>query len=59
VLGDGRAVVLKNRGQCIGQILQEVPPVRNLKGIRSTIRDALGVGLSTITRDNLDAGMLA
>lgn len=43
--------------QGIGQIVQEMPPVRDLNGGGRTLADAISVGASTITSDNLDARM--
>lgn len=42
--------------QGIGHVVQEMPPICDLNGGGHTLADAIGVGASTVTGDDLDAG---
>jgi hypothetical protein len=43
----------------ITKVTQQVPTVSNLNRVRRPLADPVGVGAGTVTRDNLNTGVLA
>jgi hypothetical protein len=43
----------------ITEVAQQVPTVSNLNRVRRPLADSVGVGAGTVTRDNLNTGVLA
>lgn len=43
--------------KCFGHVPQQVPPIRDLDGIRRAVRDTFFVRPETITADDFNAGM--
>ena len=54
---EDRALVLEEAIQCVPEILDEMKPIGDLDGIRSTAGRAVGVEIAAVTTDQGDAGM--
>ena len=44
-------------GQSVAEIAQEMPAVPDLDGLGCAAPNTVGIGASTVTRDDLDAGV--
>jgi hypothetical protein len=44
--------------ECIAKILQQMPPVGNLKSLWGSVGCSSLIGIPTVATDNFDAGML-
>ena len=51
-------VAINDGADSIAEIAQQVPAVRHLDRFRRALADTVGVGTSTVARDNLNPGML-
>ncbi len=59
MLLNSTSMVLQHEGKCIGQVLDEMPAVSNLKSIGRALGNPLCIGFRTIPGDNLDPLMVA
>jgi hypothetical protein len=52
-------VPVEHPGQGVAEVAQKVPAVRDLDGLGRAAANAVGVSTGAVTRDDVDAGMVA
>ena len=52
-------VPVEHPGQGVAEVVQKVPAVRDLDGLGRAAANAVGVSTGAVTRDDVDAGMVA